>query len=368
MKKELVVLAAIASIILVSATTFAQAYPEGMVSYWKLDEGSGTAAFDYVGTNDGIIYGATWTDGICGNALNFDGTGDYIRISDSPDWDFGDKDFSVELWVKISSLTETQPFWSLAWVSYDTPGMLLRYLPADHYTGHQGLALYNDDRVGPPPSLFVFSEGSVSGWNVDTWHHITFVKSGNNRMLFKDGVQVATYESDDVIPDNYPDMFIGRWSWDWGTSNQYLDGAADEVKIYNSALTADEIKEHYEAGLRCLLVPATIDIDPDTLNLKNNGKWITAYIELPEGYSVPDINVSTILLNGTIYAELKPAEIGDYDEDGIPDRMVKFNRSAIQNILEVGDEVEITITGELYDGTPFEGSDTIRVIDEGKYI
>jgi hypothetical protein len=31
-------------------------------------------------------------------------------------------------------------------------------------------------------------------------------------------------------------------------------------------------------------ITATIDIDPDVLNLKGNGKWVTAYIELPEGY------------------------------------------------------------------------------------
>ena len=111
-------------------------------------------------------------------------------------------------------------------------------------------------------------------------------------------------------------------------------------------------------------IPATIDIDPDTLNLNSKGKCITCYIELPEGYDVADIDVSTMLLEETVSAEAHPTEIGDYDEDGIADRMVKFDRSDVQEILEVGEEVEITVTGELTDGTVFEGSDTIRVIDE----
>jgi hypothetical protein len=43
--------------------------------------------------------------------------------------------------------------------------------------------------------------------------------------------------------------------------------------------------------------PAVNDIKPDTLNLVSNGNWITAYIELPAGYRVADINVSTIMLS-----------------------------------------------------------------------
>jgi len=47
--------------------------------------------------------------------------------------------------------------------------------------------------------------------------------------------------------------------------------------------------------------------------------------------------------------------------------MVKFNRADVCSLLSLGNEVEITITGALVDGIhQFEGSDTIRVISEGK--
>ena len=121
------------------------------------------------------------------------------------------------------------------------------------------------------------------------------------------------------------------------------------------------------------VVTATVDIDPDTLNLKSNGKWITAYIELPEGYDATDINVTTILLNDTIHAELRPVAIGDYDEDGIPDLIAKFHRAEVisyilanVNMTELIEErfmtVTLTITGCLNDGTPFQGSDTTKII------
>lgn len=110
------------------------------------------------------------------------------------------------------------------------------------------------------------------------------------------------------------------------------------------------------------VIQATIDIEPDTLNYQNKGKWFTIFIELPEGQDVNNIDTSSVLLNGQIQAEDKPTEISDYDKDGIADLMMKFNRSKMQEILEVGDEVEITVTGEFTDGIVFEGTDMIRVI------
>lgn len=107
---------------------------------------------------------------------------------------------------------------------------------------------------------------------------------------------------------------------------------------------------------------ATIDIDPDTLNLESKGKWITGYIELPEGYNVGDVDISTVMLNGIIEAELHPTEIGDHDSDGINDLMVKFDRQDLIATLSKG-EATLTITGEV-DGTSFEDSDTITVIDK----
>ena len=110
------------------------------------------------------------------------------------------------------------------------------------------------------------------------------------------------------------------------------------------------------------LIDAFVDIDPNTLNLKSRGHWVKTYIELPEGYDVSDIDISTVRLNDEISAELHPTEIGDYDTDGIPDLMVKLNRQDLIAILSAG-EATLTITGRVR-GTLFKGRDTIRVINE----
>ncbi len=131
----------------------------------------------------------------------------------------------------------------------------------------------------------------------------------------------------------------------------------------------------YGAPILCE-IPVTIDIDPDTLNLKSKGNWVTCYIELPEGGSLEDIDRSTLLLEGLIPVDPKWIEkpldsvIGDYDSDGIPDLMVKFDRQALIDYLKGkdvadGDDVTLTVTGEIA-GTAFVGTDTIRVLNKEK--
>lgn len=135
-------------------------------------------------------------------------------------------------------------------------------------------------------------------------------------------------------------------------SSQY-PGAVQESWI--------SIKLHFQYIL--VPMPATIDFDPDTLNLKSEGKYVTVYIELPDcDIGVNDIVITTVELNGIPALETPTPEIGDHDGDTIPDLMVKFDREAVQNLLMPGDPVIITISGSCGDGILFEGTETTRVI------
>ncbi len=112
-------------------------------------------------------------------------------------------------------------------------------------------------------------------------------------------------------------------------------------------------------------IEASFDFDPNTLNIKSKGKWVTVYIELPVGYDVTSIDLSTVYLMENILAESKPTSVGDYDNDGIPDLMLKFDRTRVQSSVTPGEVVEINILGQLIDGTVFKSISVIRVIDEG---
>lgn len=136
--------------------------------------------------------------------------------------------------------------------------------------------------------------------------------------------------------------------------------AANQTKTVNFALTRNPTPPPPTT------IPAKIRIEPRSLNLKSNGKWITVEIELPKNFSIRDINVSSIRLNGTIpVAENAPMNFADTDETG--KLIVKFSREAVQDLIMRNGQttkfakVTLTITGNL-NGTMFSGNDTIKTI------
>jgi Tol biopolymer transport system component len=104
------------------------------------------------------------------------------------------------------------------------------------------------------------------------------------------------------------------------------------------------------------LIDAEINIDPDVLNLKSNGKSITAYIELPTGYDVLDIDIDTVKLE---YDSSKvTASCGDIQGKIL---MVKFDRYQVKELLNgVKGTIELKLTGQVNDKS-FVGIDAIKV-------
>jgi hypothetical protein len=117
------------------------------------------------------------------------------------------------------------------------------------------------------------------------------------------------------------------------------------------------------------MISAEVDIDPNTLNIKSMGNYITAYITLKDPYNAKMINTSSIVLKdgGTFVAAALSKPVGMADSDTL---MVKFDRATVVNYLEsvkkTATSVEFTITGSLATGKTFEGKDTVNVINPPK--
>jgi hypothetical protein len=122
------------------------------------------------------------------------------------------------------------------------------------------------------------------------------------------------------------------------------------------------------------MIPATVDIDPSTLNVKSAGNFITAYIELMAPNTASQINAGSVVLKdgNTVVANAlsKPVGMGDYDSDMVSDLMVKFDRAAViaylKSASKTSTSVEFTVTGSLTTGQTFEGKNTVKIISPGK--
>jgi len=110
-------------------------------------------------------------------------------------------------------------------------------------------------------------------------------------------------------------------------------------------------------------IVAKVFIVPRFINLKSYGKWLLAFIELPKGYKVKDIDLSTIVMNGTIPIKGKAIIIGKRL------LLARFDRSEVISLIRNGASsktktrfitVTLTITGKLKDGSIFQGSDKVR--------
>ena len=198
----------------------AESFPIPVV-HWALDETEGMFAADSVGGNDAVVLGgATWQPGSgqVDGALKLDGVSGYaiagavLNPADGP--------FSIFAWIKGSApgqiVVSQQAIAN--WLIVDAVGNLITELKS------------SDQLAGPLLSETVITDGQ--------WHRIGLVWDGWHRTIFVDGVEVA----DDIQPgleDSQMGLYIGTGkAMEPGT---YFSGLIDDVRIYNVALSAEQV-------------------------------------------------------------------------------------------------------------------------------
>jgi outer membrane protein assembly factor BamB len=215
-------------------------------------------------------------------------------------------------------------------------------------------------------------------WNYDTGSYMWDVAISPNIEY----VVTASVGSYPPFPHVPPNAFLlkttdGSKTWNYSTPATSISISPDSTRIIVGSM--DHNVYAFEAPSPTpQIVSATVLIDPDTLNMKSEGKWITAYIQLSEDYNPADIDASTVLLNDTVspvldpkYGFVKKASefLVDHNGDDVLECMLKFDRESIASwIYQSGGmrhEVSLTITGQLTDGTLFGGTDTIFAFWQG---
>lgn len=195
----------------------------GLVGYWHFDEGTSTLAYDASGRgkNGTLTNGPTWQSGSnckAGNCLNFDGTNDYIQLP------------TVSSYANAVTVTA----WAYHNASSDWDDIVegacgdLLFAFSNNYLTFGG-------QCANPFGMTTY----VSNIN-SAWHHVAGVYTGSAVKLYVDGNEVASSTKSGSFTLFTPK--IGG-----GNASENFNGRIDEVRIYNRALSAQEIKDQYNA-------------------------------------------------------------------------------------------------------------------------
>jgi hypothetical protein len=216
------------------------------VAHWKFDEGYASTAHDESGNgNDGTITGASWSlNGKFGKALSFDGTDDRVGFSG---FQFLASDkFSISKWVKFGALATEKPLVS-QW-----GGSQNNVLVKTDDTNSDELKICVASSLTDDCANYGYT--TDANLSTDAWKHFGVVYDGTQGSnegklkLFIDGAQ-KTLSFSGTIPatiqaSSTDELEIGGDA-DLAT---YANALIDEVKIFNSALSADQVKQDFNGG------------------------------------------------------------------------------------------------------------------------
>jgi len=245
--------------------------------YWHLSEGEGTTAYDSSGEgNDGTITGAIYNDqqatipqlglmdwagstvgsdyitlistpadpskDILDNdvrlrehSLNLDGSG-YAEVPDADSLDFGTGEFSMESWVKVDYLLQA--------VGGSSLNTILTLGGSIASAGNAGLCVFNNFSVGAYINQQVVQSDDIL--TQGTWCHIIVTRDSVGLCtLYINGEAQIDTETTTADITNTLTKTIGV-----DTNNtRHYQNLIDDVRIYDRALSSEEISQNYNYGI-----------------------------------------------------------------------------------------------------------------------
>lgn len=203
--------------------------PSSVVGIWLFDDGTGSVAMDSSGNNNHgtIVNAPIWVDGRFGGALAFDGTGNCVSTGQR--FLNGRREFTVVAWVKPGNITSNRV----------------------------GLIGQNDS-----PEFGFIDPTTVALWTPTAgsnnnpyphppgeWHHVAAVATREFTKVYVDG-EATTVEGS--WPNHGRSDFnvnIGGCGI-WDGDGNWFTGTMDEVGLFHSPLSDDDIADIMNNGLQ----------------------------------------------------------------------------------------------------------------------
>jgi len=267
-----------------------------LVGWWKFDEGQGKA-IDWSGLNQhGTVYGdAASVAGYDGGAIEFDYVDNYVELP---------------IGSTIASLNSAT---IATWVTFPGTGETFQRIFNFGYNDATVYIFLTPNNGSGVPRFAITTTGSGAESGVDApnaltsgWHHVavTINEATHIVELYLDGAVVATGSTQTMPSDlgNTTYNWLGR-SDDWVPPNPYLIGSLDDFRIYNYALSQEEINTVMRVDpLRAWNPKPVIGRVMDLID---------AETELPLSWSPGDEALHHNVYFGTDYAAVDAADASD---------------------------------------------------------
>lgn len=236
---------------------------DGLLSHWALDEDLGNTAFDsapsgVVQDNGLLRNNPTWTDGIFGAGLQFDGTNQSVLIPSSLDMDIGANAVTLSAWVKLDQLPQDLPS-SFSGIFDSQPDSYVLYL--DRGNNELRFKVTTETGAAARPGV------SASMLTTDSWLHVMGVYDGQgSASLYYNGDLAGVLESAGLTSKVRTGQTAGIGSqvatgFPYEASSNFQGGIAD-VAVWNRPLGLAEARYLYNQGSGNAIGAANPSIEP----------------------------------------------------------------------------------------------------------
>jgi len=212
-----------------------ETYATTLIGHWDFEEGSGVTVLDSSGNAlNGAINNAVYTTGRVGNySLDFNGENSYVQVGYSPL--LNPDSIGISLWFKPGATQQ-------AYADILDKGHGLGTVP--YYGGYALQYNQSDPTIGAfygNGSFFPYLN-SGGAYNDEQWHHMVANLGAAEIALYLDGQLISQLPGQGAIVDNFSDLFFGRH----GVLGRFYDGALDDIRIYDGALSSTEVRRLYQ--------------------------------------------------------------------------------------------------------------------------
>jgi hypothetical protein len=261
---------------------------DGLISHWRLSDGSGTVARDSVGQNHGTLMGdAAWTDGIIGGAILLDGDGDYVNCGN--DASFNISNVTLAAWILPDS-EFTYPDWSGIIMRGASGGDLDTF--AFYYNGDTELLGFKC--TGTSAAWHSFAAAALFD---NEWHHVAATYDGATKVVYMDAQEVGNGASTGSIISSGGNVLLGAGR-DLSPPTHYAAGNIDDARVYERALSQAEVAllmqaQDRDPGMAWSPIPADNSEDvPHTGDLAWTPGNYAANHQVYFGTSLEDVNAA----------------------------------------------------------------------------